>query len=132
MPPRVRPGEVRWDDAAVAAPITRLTTTGLARRYSVSSRTIERWERDPRLHLPEALHINKRKYRDVAALEVWESLTQVARRFLQEVSSAASYDEGAAIVSAFDLTPFPPRWAEDIREQVQDILAELPGEGEPP
>lgn len=81
MPPRVRPGEVRWDDAAVAAPITRLTTTGLARRYSVSSRTIERWERDPRLHLPEALHINKRKYRDVAALEVWELLTQVARRF---------------------------------------------------
>jgi hypothetical protein len=41
-------------------------------RYGVCSRTIARWERNPRLGFPAALVVNHRKYRRLAELQAWE------------------------------------------------------------
>lgn len=50
-----------------------LSTAGLAHRYDVSTRTIERWEKDPEIDLPKPdLVINKRKYRKTKNVEAWE------------------------------------------------------------
>jgi hypothetical protein len=50
-----------------------LSTPGLADRYDVSTRTIERWEDNPKLDFPKPdLVINKRKYRRVSTIESWE------------------------------------------------------------
>jgi hypothetical protein len=50
-----------------------LSTSRLAQRYDVTTRTIERWEEDERLGFPEPdLRINKRKYWKLKTLERWE------------------------------------------------------------
>jgi hypothetical protein len=50
-----------------------LSTAGLAQRYDVSTRTIERWEKNPKIGLPPPdLVINGRKYRKTKNVEVWE------------------------------------------------------------
>ena len=50
-----------------------LSTAGLAHRYDVSTRTIERWEKNKEIGLPPPdLVINKRKYRKTKNLEAWE------------------------------------------------------------
>jgi hypothetical protein len=43
------------------------------KRYRVHPTTIWRWDRDPSLNFPPPLKINKRKYRDVAALDAWDA-----------------------------------------------------------
>jgi hypothetical protein len=50
------------------------SATGLqgAARYGVCSRTIARWERNPRLGFPAALVVNHRKYRRLAELQAWD------------------------------------------------------------
>lgn len=50
----------------------KLSTAEVARRYTKTRRTIERWERDPELDFPKPLIIRGRKYRDEAELEAWE------------------------------------------------------------
>lgn len=42
------------------------------RRYGVVSKTIDRWERDPRLSFPKAIVVNKRRYWRTADLVDWE------------------------------------------------------------
>jgi hypothetical protein len=42
-------------------------------RYRVHPTTIWRWDRDPSLNFPPPLVINKRKYREVAALDAWDA-----------------------------------------------------------
>jgi hypothetical protein len=49
-----------------------LPDPGVARRYRVTSRTIDRWDRQPGLGFPKAIRINNRKYRRLAELETWE------------------------------------------------------------
>jgi hypothetical protein len=50
-----------------------LSTPGLADRYDVSTRTIERWEEDPKLNFPKPdLIVHSRKYRKIATMEAWE------------------------------------------------------------
>jgi predicted DNA-binding transcriptional regulator AlpA len=41
-------------------------------RYQVSAMTVSRWEKDPRLHFPEPVRINRRKYWRLADLLAWE------------------------------------------------------------
>jgi hypothetical protein len=50
----------------------KLSTAEVARRYTKTRRTIERWERDPELNFPKPLIIRGRKYRDEAELAAWE------------------------------------------------------------
>jgi hypothetical protein len=44
----------------------------VAERYKVTSRTLDRWDRQPDLKFPRAFRINNRKYRRVNELEAWE------------------------------------------------------------
>jgi hypothetical protein len=58
------------DDAASEV---HLTTRLIARRYSVTWRTIERWRRDPDLNFPKPdLAIGDRKFWKLATIEKWE------------------------------------------------------------
>jgi hypothetical protein len=58
---------------------TKLPTTNVARRYGVVPRSIERWQKDPKLEFPQPLIINGRKYWSLAELETWER-EQATRR----------------------------------------------------
>jgi len=49
-----------------------LPDKAVAERYSVCSRTIARWDRQPDLGFPKPIRINDRKYRRRHELEVWE------------------------------------------------------------
>jgi hypothetical protein len=49
-----------------------LTRRQQARRYGVSTRTIDRWSDDDNLGLPAEIDIAGRKYRKLADLETWE------------------------------------------------------------
>jgi hypothetical protein len=49
-----------------------LTRRQQARRYGVSTRTIDRWSDDYNLGLPAEIDIAGRKYRNLADLETWE------------------------------------------------------------
>jgi hypothetical protein len=49
-----------------------LTRRQQARRYGVSTRTIDRWSDDDNLGLPAEIDIAGRKYRKLPDLETWE------------------------------------------------------------
>jgi predicted DNA-binding transcriptional regulator AlpA len=49
-----------------------LPTRQVCRRYTVSDRTISRWERDPHLQFPQPVVINKRKYYNEAELTAFD------------------------------------------------------------
>jgi len=57
----------------------RLTTSAVARRYSVTMRSIDRWAESPTLNFPKPLIINHRKYFSIAELERWECARVGAR-----------------------------------------------------
>jgi hypothetical protein len=44
----------------------------VAERYDVVVRTLERWDLQPELGFPPPVRINRRRYRELAALEAWE------------------------------------------------------------
>lgn len=44
----------------------------VCKRYGVTSMTLYRWDKNASLGFPKPLVINRRKYRDVAELEIWE------------------------------------------------------------
>jgi hypothetical protein len=47
--------------------------SGLANRYSVTPRTVDRWKNDPRLDFPKPdLIINGREYYRTGTMESWE------------------------------------------------------------
>jgi hypothetical protein len=50
----------------------RLPTGDVAARYSVTTRSIDRWWKDPELAFPQPIYINDRKYWSLADLEKWE------------------------------------------------------------
>jgi hypothetical protein len=50
----------------------RLPTSQVAKRYDVSTRTIERWERDPALKFPRPAVVNRRKYFSELELIAWD------------------------------------------------------------
>jgi hypothetical protein len=49
-----------------------LTRRHQAKRYSVSTRTIDRWSDDPNVGLPAEIDIAGRKFRKLSDLESWE------------------------------------------------------------
>jgi hypothetical protein len=51
----------------------------VAERYGVSTRTIIRWEQDPRLAFPPVVVIRKRRYYDAAALDRWDANRSAGR-----------------------------------------------------
>jgi hypothetical protein len=56
-----------------------LSTSRVAQRYDVTTRTVERWEDDERLDFPEPdLRINKRKYWKLKTLQRWERRRAIA------------------------------------------------------
>jgi hypothetical protein len=50
-----------------------ITRKKLLERFGgISAMTLWRWERDPKLGLPQAIEINGRDYFDLAEVEAWE------------------------------------------------------------
>jgi hypothetical protein len=50
-----------------------LSKAGIAHRYNVDPRTVDRWKKNPKLGFPPPdLVINQREYRKVATIEAWE------------------------------------------------------------
>lgn len=49
-----------------------LPDPSVAARYQVTSRTIDRWDRQAGLNFPKPIRINNRKYRRLDELETWE------------------------------------------------------------
>ena len=49
-----------------------LPDPAVAARYQVTSRTTDRWDRQPGLNFPRPIRINHRKYRRLSELESWE------------------------------------------------------------
>jgi DNA-binding transcriptional regulator YiaG len=50
-----------------------LSKAGIARRFDVSTRTIDRWKRNKKLDFPPAdLVINQREYHKLKTVEQWE------------------------------------------------------------
>ena len=50
----------------------RLPTGAVAARYGVTTRSVDRWWKDPDLNFPQPIIINQRKYWAVTDLEIWE------------------------------------------------------------
>jgi hypothetical protein len=42
-------------------------------RYGRTTKTIERWGRDPKLDFPPVVRVRNRRYRDAAALDAWDA-----------------------------------------------------------
>jgi hypothetical protein len=56
-----------------------LSKAGLAHRYNVTTRTVDRWKENSKLGFPPPdLVINKREYRKVATIEAWERRRAIA------------------------------------------------------
>jgi hypothetical protein len=56
-----------------------LSKAGLAARYDITIRTIDRWKDDPELEFPAAdLVINGREYRRISTMERWERRRAIA------------------------------------------------------
>jgi hypothetical protein len=56
----------------ITTPGRKLTTRNLCDRFNISTRTVDRWTKDPTLGFPRPLYIHRRKYWDEAALIAWE------------------------------------------------------------
>ena len=48
-------------------------------RYSVTSRTLDRWVADPRLGFPRPILINRRRYFSADAIAAWERSRAAAK-----------------------------------------------------
>jgi hypothetical protein len=55
-----------------------LTGAQVNERYSISPMTRYRWERSPDLDFPIAMKINRRKFWQLTALEIWERSRSLA------------------------------------------------------
>ena len=52
--------------------LVRLSTGAVAARYGVTTRSVDRWWKNPDLNFPQPIIINERKYWAVTDLETWE------------------------------------------------------------
>jgi hypothetical protein len=61
------------DEARLSPKIAaRLPTGAVAARYGVTTRSIDRWWKDPDLNFPQPIIVNQRKYWSATDLEIWE------------------------------------------------------------
>jgi len=49
-----------------------VSTPDLARHYNVTTRTIERWRRDPRMRFPQPMNLNGRNYTSLKAVRRYD------------------------------------------------------------
>jgi hypothetical protein len=57
---------------AIPVSTERLPTGAVAQRYGVSTRSVDRWWKDPELNFPRPIIVRQRKYWAVIDLEIWE------------------------------------------------------------
>jgi hypothetical protein len=50
----------------------KVSTGDIARRFGISTRTFERWLDNPKLGFPRPMVIQRRRYWDLEAIQVWE------------------------------------------------------------
>src|SRR5215469_12443487 len=50
----------------------RLPTGAVAARYGVTTRSVDRWWKNPDLNFPQPIIVNQRKYWALTDLEIWE------------------------------------------------------------
>jgi hypothetical protein len=56
-----------------------LSKSGVARRYNVTIRTVDRWKGNKKLKFPPPdLVVNNREYRQVETMETWERQRAIA------------------------------------------------------
>ncbi len=65
-------GSGALDDHDDHEPDRWLSTPALAAHYNVTTRTIERWRRDPRMGFPQAATINGRNYTSLKAVRRYD------------------------------------------------------------
>ena len=63
-----------------------LPTRHVAKRYSVSSRSIDRWVENPALNFPQPLQINGRNYFNEGELDEFDRRRAEARDSAKEVA----------------------------------------------
>jgi predicted DNA-binding transcriptional regulator AlpA len=64
-------------------------------RYSISVMTLWRWDRDPNLNFPKAIHIRGRKYRDESELDAFDASRRAAsRRAAASLDTTQRNDDG--------------------------------------
>jgi hypothetical protein len=61
-----------------AAPQPKFQTRDVARHFGVSTRTVDRWQRDENLGFPQPMLINGRKYWDAASIVKFDNKQRVA------------------------------------------------------
>jgi hypothetical protein len=65
--------EVKQTLVVAAGGADYLSKAGIAHRYSVSLRTVDRWRKSTKLDFPKPdLIVNQREYRKVSSIEAWE------------------------------------------------------------
>ena len=69
-----------------------LSDRQVAQRYDVVVRTLERWDLQPSLGFPPPVRINRRRYRELAALEAWERRTVASRNRSRQSAKARSIE----------------------------------------
>jgi hypothetical protein len=57
---------------AISESTARLPTGAVAQRYGVTTRSVDRWWKNPDLNFPQPLIINGYKYWSLSDLEKWE------------------------------------------------------------
>jgi len=50
----------------------RLPTGGVAQKFNVTPRSVDRWWKNPNLNFPQPIFINGRKYWSVGDLDKWQ------------------------------------------------------------
>ena len=59
-------------EAKTTAKAVLLPDPAVARRYGVHPLTLRRWDNNPDLGFPPVVMLNKRRYREVEALDAWD------------------------------------------------------------
>jgi len=66
----------------------RIPAPQLARRYSITSRTLDRWLEKESLHFPKPFVVNGRRYWPLATIENWERERAVASASARAAAAA--------------------------------------------
>jgi hypothetical protein len=124
------------DEARLSPKIAaRLPTGAVAARYGVTTRSIDRWWKDPDLNFPQPIIVNARKYWALTDLEIWERgcVAEKARglpgdinRLLADIATAPdeAYIVDLITNSHKATATLPPREREQVNAAIQDAVRE--------
>jgi hypothetical protein len=113
----------------------RLPTGAVAARYGVTTRSVDRWWKDPDLNFPQPIIVNERKYWALTDLEIWErghvaekvhELPGGINRLLADIATAPdeAYVVGLITNNLNAIAALPPREREHISAAIQDAVRE--------